>query len=514
MATSDVNEPSASLRIDHLPETATESQLAELFGAIGDFKSIHIIRDSISNKPLGHGYVNFEDVDSAIEAIKVLDGMDLTGGNDDKGISLSFTPSQPASSAASSGTLFVKNLAEDVDNKTIFDTFASIGAPSSAKVMTTAEGKSRGFAIVHYDDPQLAQRALDELEGVVVNGKNIRLERYQTGAQLKEESRKRTVYLAGLPHEVTDKQLIDLLSPFGSVISVKLYPKDKDRNPVAFVTMEDEQAVLRAVEKLNGGSFERQRITVAQLQARNPATQSSGPTSARQVEETKDATLYVRNIYEDVQDSDLSEAFGVFGPVSRVTIPRSANGDTRGFAFVVFENPEDRAHALAAGNMLEVGGGKVQYSAYRTKEELQNMSSFGMRPNAGAPAANPQCPPRQVGPTLPCTVYLCICCPRGRCSKDMANSTANSTATAMATTASITGRVTTSKEIIIIAIIRGTTRTKGNSSSNNSSSSSSSSKLRSRLVRRKTARQRLECLTLKSVRNSNAHASKSSSGLD
>jgi len=57
----------------------TESELRELFLSYGDIESVNIVRDKESKKSRGFGFVKFKSLDSAIAALKEMDGKSVNG---------------------------------------------------------------------------------------------------------------------------------------------------------------------------------------------------------------------------------------------------------------------------------------------------------------------------------------------------------------------------------------------------------------------------------------------------
>ena len=64
--------------VGNLPFSATEGEIAELFGQYGEVVSCSLPKDRETGRPRGFGFVEMED-DDAKKAIAALDGKDLGG---------------------------------------------------------------------------------------------------------------------------------------------------------------------------------------------------------------------------------------------------------------------------------------------------------------------------------------------------------------------------------------------------------------------------------------------------
>ena len=67
------------LYVGNLSYSTTESNLSELFGALGEVVSVNLITDRMSGRSKGFAFVEMAQEDAAQEAIKQLDGKDLDG---------------------------------------------------------------------------------------------------------------------------------------------------------------------------------------------------------------------------------------------------------------------------------------------------------------------------------------------------------------------------------------------------------------------------------------------------
>ena len=72
--------------------------------------------------------------------------------------------------------IYVSNLSFNVRDEDLREFFTPYGEVSSAKVIMDKEtGRSRGFGFVEMPDDAAAKKAIAELEGATVEGRNIRV---------------------------------------------------------------------------------------------------------------------------------------------------------------------------------------------------------------------------------------------------------------------------------------------------------------------------------------------------
>ena len=60
----------------------------------------------------------------------------------------------------------MKNLVDDVDDEKLRSQFNAFGTITSARVMKDAHGRSRGFGFVCYSNPDEANNAIKEMNGM------------------------------------------------------------------------------------------------------------------------------------------------------------------------------------------------------------------------------------------------------------------------------------------------------------------------------------------------------------
>ncbi len=73
-------------------------------------------------------------------------------------------------------TIFVRNLAFDVDQAQLEQAFADIGPVRSAFLVTQkGQQRHKGIAFVQYAIPEDADRAVEELNGKELNGRKLKV---------------------------------------------------------------------------------------------------------------------------------------------------------------------------------------------------------------------------------------------------------------------------------------------------------------------------------------------------
>ena len=172
--------------VKNLPEDVDEAGLEKMFSEHGTVSSAVIMKDD-EGKSRGFGFVNMETAEQAQAAVQALNGKDM--GNEkelyvgraqkkserEAMLRQQFEELRAERVQKFAGlNLYVKNLADEVDDETLRSEFAHCGTITSAKVMRdSATDKSRGFGFVCFSAPEEATKAVTEMNGRMVQGKPI-----------------------------------------------------------------------------------------------------------------------------------------------------------------------------------------------------------------------------------------------------------------------------------------------------------------------------------------------------
>lgn len=367
--------PLASLYVGDLDPEVTDSQLLDFFMPMGSVTSVRVCRDSMTQRSLGYGYVNYLDPSAATKAIEVLNYRELNG----RPVRIMWSHRDPIARRSGVGNVFIKNLHENIGNASLHDTFVKFGNILSCKV-ATQDGKSKGYGFVHFETEEAANAAIENVNGMLIEGKQVyvakfikRNDRIGSSADQKFTN----LYVKNLEDDVTEELLSEKFSKFGKISNVVVM-RNEIGNPrgFGFVSFEDPDDAKTAVESMNGVQIGNKEIYVGRAQKKAEREQML----RRQYEERRQerilksqgSNLYVKNIDDAIDDDELQRVFSHCGTITSAKIMLDEKGLSRGFGFVCFTTPEEAKKALAelSGYMLN---GKPLYVAIAQRREVRRM---------------------------------------------------------------------------------------------------------------------------------------------
>jgi splicing factor 3B subunit 4 len=161
----------ATLYIGNCEEQVTEELVWELFLQCGPVVSVQMPKDKVTGQHNGYGFVEFKSEEDADYAIKIMHMTKLYS----KPIKVN-KASQDKRTQEVGANIWVGNLSEDVDEKTLYDTFNSFGLILSTKIARDAEtGESKGHGFVSYDSFEAADAAIKAMDGQYFSNRTVRV---------------------------------------------------------------------------------------------------------------------------------------------------------------------------------------------------------------------------------------------------------------------------------------------------------------------------------------------------
>ncbi|KAK2947855.1 putative Polyadenylate-binding protein and nuclear [Blattamonas nauphoetae] len=186
-------------------------------------------------------------------------------------------------------TVYVDNLAGTVTKKDLQVFFEPISADAECTVIFDSRGNSRGFGFAKFVSEELAQKAVDEMNGKELKGRplNVSIALSKTELkkqrQLKEETKWRNLLVSNLPLEMTDEEFRTLFESFGPVTSSQIVrSEDGTSRGFGFCLFEKDEDARQCILKLSETEIQGRRLQINFVQSdRKRAPRTQPPMGAR-----------------------------------------------------------------------------------------------------------------------------------------------------------------------------------------------------------------------------------------
>ncbi|KAK1893864.1 Polyadenylate-binding protein 4 [Dissostichus eleginoides] len=365
--------PMASLYVGDLHPDITEAMLYEKFSPAGPVLSIRVCRDMITRRSLGYAYVNFSQPADAERALDTMN-FDVVKG---KPIRIMWSQRDPSLRKSGVGNVFIKNLDKSIDNKALYDTFSAFGNILSCKVVCDENG-SKGYAFVHFETQDAADRAIEKMNGMLLNDRKVFVGRFKSrkereaelGAKAKEFT---NVYIKNFGDEMNDERLKELFEKYGTILSVKVMtdPTGKCRG-FGFVSFEQHEDANKAVEDMNGTEYNGKTVFVGRAQKKMERQAELKRRfellKQERISRYQGVNLYIKNLDDTIDDEKLRKEFTPFGSITSAKVMLE-EGRSKGFGFVCFSSPEEATKAVTEMNGRIVGSKPLYVALAQRKEE-------------------------------------------------------------------------------------------------------------------------------------------------
>jgi len=263
--------PSASLYVGDLAPDVDEGMLFSIFITVGPVASVRVCRDNLTRRSLGYAYVNFLSVVDAERALDTLNNTPISG----KPCRIMWSQRDPTIRKSGVGNLYIKQLDPNITHKELFDTFSAFGNILSVKVALDANGQSKGFGFVHFENAESADNAIKTVNDKILGTKRVYVGKFVTKKdRLKQKEQVWTnVFVKDIDPTITDKELESKFVAFGPVTSCVI-ANNENTNPNAdgtpsrfgFVNFENHEDAVKAVAALHGSELGTKKIWCGRAQ--------------------------------------------------------------------------------------------------------------------------------------------------------------------------------------------------------------------------------------------------------
>ncbi|XP_072009505.1 ELAV-like protein 2 isoform X5 [Engystomops pustulosus] len=342
-------------------------------------------------------------------------------GNCQNNINNCSSPVDSSNTEDSKTNLIVNYLPQNMTQEELKSLFGSIGEIESCKlVRDKITGQSLGYGFVNYIDPKDAEKAINTLNGLRLQTKTIKVSYARpSSASIRDAN----LYVSGLPKTMTQKELEQLFSQYGRIITSRILVDQVTgvSRGVGFIRFDKRIEAEEAIKGLNGqkppGATEpitvkfannpSQKVnhTILSQLYQSPNRRYPGPLAQQAQRFRLDNLLnmayggiksrfspmtidgmtslaginfpghagtgwciFVYNLAPDADESILWQMFGPFGAVTNVKVIRDFNTNKcKGFGFVTMTNYDEAAMAIASLNGYRLGDRVLQVSFKTSK---------------------------------------------------------------------------------------------------------------------------------------------------
>uniref|UniRef100_A0A8C7FJV4 Polyadenylate-binding protein n=1 Tax=Oncorhynchus kisutch TaxID=8019 RepID=A0A8C7FJV4_ONCKI len=348
--------------------------LYQKFSPAGPITSIRVCRDVITRRSLGYAYINFQQPADAECALDTMNYEVLKG----RPIRIMWSQRDPGLRKSGVGNIFIKNMDESIDNKALYDTFSAFGNILSCKVVCDENG-SKGYGFVHFETQEAANRAIDTMNGMLLNDRKVFVGHFKSHKERQAEFGAKAmkftnVYIKNFGDDYSDEKLQEVFSAFGRTLSVRVMMDERGRSRgFGFVNYENHEDAQRAVEEMNGKELVPGRVLYVgraqkRMERQGELKRKFELIKQERIHRYQGVNLYVKNLDDGLDDEKLRKEFAPYGTITSAKV-MTDGGHSKGFGFVCFSSPEEATKAVTEMNGRIVATKPLYVALAQRKEE-------------------------------------------------------------------------------------------------------------------------------------------------
>lgn len=366
------NYASASLYVGDLLPEVNETTLFEIFKQVGPVASIRVCRDSITRRSLGYAYINYHNITDAERALDLLNYKDIKN----KACRIMWSQRDPALRKSGLGNIFIKNLDKTIDNKILYDTFASFGNILSCKISYDENGNSKGFGFVHYESNESADEAIKAVNGKLLNGKKAFVGLFVPKKDRSREFEPKwtNIYVKNVPKSLNETTFHEMFSKFGKVTSAVLQKDEASLSKgFGFINYENHEEAQAAIDEMNGKEIDGVQVYVGRAQKKSERERELKDMFEKlkreRMSKYQGVNLYIKNLEETVDDAKLRQEFQHIGTITSAKVMKDDKTASKGFGFVCFATPDEATKAVTEMNGKMIGNKPIYVALAQRKEQ-------------------------------------------------------------------------------------------------------------------------------------------------
>jgi len=187
--------------------------------------------------------------------------------------------------------VYVQNLSYDVTTEMLTRFMEKVGKVVSTEILTSPDGRSKGCAIVQYETPNEARRAISDLQDNQFQGRPIHIREDREGMQYSSQMqdkggyydkqgpyqgegsssnypnntppKEQRIFVGNLDVNVTADDLKTLFEPAGVITYAEVFQKDRNQpSKHGIIGFQDSSSIKKAIEMFNGVSYRNRKLDV------------------------------------------------------------------------------------------------------------------------------------------------------------------------------------------------------------------------------------------------------------
>jgi len=377
---------SASLYVGDLIPDVTEGLLFELFNRVGPVASIRVCRDTVTRRSLGYSYVNFHNFQDAERALDTMNFNEIKG----KPCRIMWSQRDPSIRRSAVGNIFIKNLANTVDNKGLYDTFSVFGNILSCKVATNESGESKGYGYVHYETAESAEDAISKFNGNYIEELPVTVTHFQPANRRATPNSWTNVYVKQFPESWTQEKLNEVFGQIGTIQNAHLVVDNEGKSKCfGYVNFQSHEDAEKAVQQLHDNVIEEgYTLYVARFQKKvehlKLKAHQAHQFNSERVLKFQGLNLYIKNLDDTISDEVFKNYFSPFGTITSARIMRNPeDGSSKGFGFVCYSAAEEATRALTELQGKMLGSKPITVAIHQSKDIRQQYLQSNRQRNMG-----------------------------------------------------------------------------------------------------------------------------------
>lgn len=170
-----------------------------------------------------------------------------------------------------------------------------------------------------------------------------------------------SLYVGDLAADVTEALLFEIFNAVGPVASIRICRDAVTRRSLgyAYVNFHNVIDAERALDTMNFITI-RSRPCRIMWSQRDPSLRKSGV-----------GNVFVKNLDRSIDHKTLYDTFSMFGNILSCKVATTDNGESRGYGFVHYTNPESAQKAILKVNGMVIAEKKVTVAQFIPKEQRQ-----------------------------------------------------------------------------------------------------------------------------------------------